>query len=403
MGTVVAAHRAVTGMVQAVRQAVAMAIAALVRGVTGTLQVLGRGAMRVLPLLHPVRMAAHVPRRAAMRLLLALQLGVIGALLMLRRALEAGLRALEWAVAGTLLALDRGIEAALLAVQRRIAEAFAVARRTAPKVAWRAWDSCVSLSESMLAVGTSGASRLRRLESPVRAQTLAIYKRYRSALPSYRVRLTRGVTAIEPALSAAGPAVAVAAPSLPTLPPRVRASSHRRPGVRILISIPKFRRVRIPSINRTLVAFAGGAAAGALVMWLTGLPPRPSRQIDERVASVPAALEPFTDDYAATIQVATTEIKTVQAIQQPRPAARSPREPSGPAAKAMTVTSTPPGARVTVDGIGWGETPITIREVPGGRKVVRVTKDGYESQQQIVSIPDDRRAIEVRITLAARN
>jgi cytoskeleton protein RodZ len=69
----------------------------------------------------------------------------------------------------------------------------------------------------------------------------------------------------------------------------------------------------------------------------------------------------------------------------------------------MTVTSTPPGARVTVDGIGWGETPITIREVPGGRKVVRVTKDGYESQQQIVSIPDDRRAIEVRITLAARN
>jgi hypothetical protein len=69
----------------------------------------------------------------------------------------------------------------------------------------------------------------------------------------------------------------------------------------------------------------------------------------------------------------------------------------------MTVTSTPAGARVTVDGIGWGETPVTIRHLPPGQKVVRVTKEGYVSQQQTVSVPGDRRSAAVRITLRARN
>ena len=39
----------------------------------------------------------------------------------------------------------------------------------------------------------------------------------------------------------------------------------------------------------------------------------------------------------------------------------------------MMVMSTPTGARVTVDGIGWGETPVTIRHLPPGQKVVRLT------------------------------
>ena len=68
---------------------------------------------------------------------------------------------------------------------------------------------------------------------------------------------------------------------------------------------------------------------------------------------------------------------------------------------AMTVTSNPAGARVTVNGIGWGETPVTIRHLPPGQKVVRVTKEGYESQQRIISVPEDRRSADVRVTLLA--
>jgi hypothetical protein len=67
----------------------------------------------------------------------------------------------------------------------------------------------------------------------------------------------------------------------------------------------------------------------------------------------------------------------------------------------MTVRSTPAGARVTVNGIGWGETPVTIHNLPPGQKVVRVTKEGYESQQRIISVPEDRRAADVRVTLLA--
>ena len=68
---------------------------------------------------------------------------------------------------------------------------------------------------------------------------------------------------------------------------------------------------------------------------------------------------------------------------------------------AMTVRSTPAGARVTVNGIGWGETPVTIRHLPPGQKLVRVTKEGYESQQRIISVSDDLRSANVRVTLLA--
>jgi hypothetical protein len=69
---------------------------------------------------------------------------------------------------------------------------------------------------------------------------------------------------------------------------------------------------------------------------------------------------------------------------------------------AITVTSAPAGARVTVDGIGWGETPVTIRNLPPGQKVIRVTKEGYQSQQQTISVADDPHSSGVRVILRAR-
>ena len=48
--------------------------------------------------------------------------------------------------------------------------------------------------------------------------------------------------------------------------------------------------VRVPVINVTLVAFTGGTAVGALVMWLFGVQPDLPRLIDSGVAPVvPAA------------------------------------------------------------------------------------------------------------------
>ena len=65
----------------------------------------------------------------------------------------------------------------------------------------------------------------------------------------------------------------------------------------------------------------------------------------------------------------------------------------------ITVRSTPPGARVTVDGIGWGDTPLTVRHLTLGSKTVRLTRAGYRSQQRRVDLRDDRLAATLGVTL----
>lgn len=74
-----------------------------------------------------------------------------------------------------------------------------------------------------------------------------------------------------------------------------------------------------------------------------------------------------------------------------------------PAASELVVTSNPAGARVTVDGIGWGVTPITIRHLPPGVKRLRLTLDGHISQERDVRIGDDGGRVSARITLPPRN
>jgi cytoskeletal protein RodZ len=56
----------------------------------------------------------------------------------------------------------------------------------------------------------------------------------------------------------------------------------------------------------------------------------------------------------------------------------------------LNITSRPEGARVTVDGIGWGVTPVTIRHLPEGSKRVRVTNDGYAAVERVVHVTADR-------------
>lgn len=59
---------------------------------------------------------------------------------------------------------------------------------------------------------------------------------------------------------------------------------------------------------------------------------------------------------------------------------------SRPSVAQLRVTSTPPGARVTINGIGWGQTPVTVSNLPLGAKTVRLTIEGYRSQQRTVAL-----------------
>ena len=65
----------------------------------------------------------------------------------------------------------------------------------------------------------------------------------------------------------------------------------------------------------------------------------------------------------------------------------------------LIVTTEPAGGRVTVDGIGWGTTPVTIRNLPPGPKHIRVTKDGYGVEERVVNLAPNRSTITLQIPL----
>lgn len=66
---------------------------------------------------------------------------------------------------------------------------------------------------------------------------------------------------------------------------------------------------------------------------------------------------------------------------------------------ALIVVTDPPGARITVDGVSWGESPVTIRSLPPAARRVRATLDGYASQERTVNVSGASPRTTVRLTL----
>ena len=66
----------------------------------------------------------------------------------------------------------------------------------------------------------------------------------------------------------------------------------------------------------------------------------------------------------------------------------------------LVVDSQPRGARVSVNGIGWGVTPVSIPYVPFGDKRIRLTLDGYPAQERSVSVTPERPRATVRISFS---
>ena len=67
----------------------------------------------------------------------------------------------------------------------------------------------------------------------------------------------------------------------------------------------------------------------------------------------------------------------------------------------LVVTTQPEGARVTVNGIGWGTSPVTIRYLTTGDKRIRVSKEGYVAKEQVLHVSEGRRhALTIELTTA---
>ncbi len=156
-------------------------------------------------------------------------------------------------------------------------------------------------------------------------------------------------------------------------------------------------------IAATLTTVAAGGAL--LIVWQLWTKP-PAERAAPQSAPAAASREAAPSYVGPNFSSANTAAKT------PPPTAATPAAPSTAvfppapapalpvaalattsavdAANSLIVTSDPAGARVTVDGIGWGSTPATIRLLTPGEKIIRVIKDGYASEERSVRITGGR-------------
>ena len=116
----------------------------------------------------------------------------------------------------------------------------------------------------------------------------------------------------------------------------------------------------------------------------------------ERTAAKGAVLAVQTVEPVAALPVAELQGE-VAAVPTETLAAATPAS-VGPAE--LAIQTEPEGARVTVNGIGWGQSPVTIRHVEPGEKRIRVTMDGYAATERSVTVDGGRRAT-IRIRLSS--
>ena len=135
-----------------------------------------------------------------------------------------------------------------------------------------------------------------------------------------------------------------------------------------------------------------------LVFWRQG-PTVTTSQNDVTVQSEPSpppAVPPPASDRKETPASTTSSTVPAPAVRQDtleaRPQALGEETPAaGASAESLLVIITePPGARVTVDGIGWGIAPLSIRNLPAGMKQIRVTKDGYVAAVSVARLIEGR-------------
>lgn len=149
---------------------------------------------------------------------------------------------------------------------------------------------------------------------------------------------------------------------------------------------------RAVALRRKLVLLAVGLAGVVVLAWLARPDTSPSSSAVGDTAPVPTppvnvATESIDKTTATSSQAATPESATLQpssaAASSPVAAVQQRSVVSDPV---LRIASDPPGARVTVDGVGWGATPVTVRNLSPGTKRIRLTKDGYVAGERVVSL-----------------
>ncbi len=158
-------------------------------------------------------------------------------------------------------------------------------------------------------------------------------------------------------------------------------------------------------LNRGLVAAIIGLsalAASALSLWTRGMStstePQSSVRIDTAASASTASTSPAATPATPAVAEPAVDSPTPQAVVAVEaPLAAIPSVEDGE----LTIVTEPAGARVTIDGMGRGTTPLTVAHLPFGLHRIRVTLDGYVGEQRVARIDATRPTETLTISLNA--
>jgi hypothetical protein len=161
-----------------------------------------------------------------------------------------------------------------------------------------------------------------------------------------------------------------------------------------LVSAPRRRRIAHRAGSRpeplTVVATAAITSAAVSLMtmffWNQGiaLPTLALRGADAVPASIAAVAQSPAVEPAPSHSAGSDNDRAPAAEKDTDADRGSERAAAIDSSRAVAIISEPDGARVTINGVGWGTTPLTVRHLPRGDLHVRVTKSGYISEERLL-------------------
>ena len=211
---------------------------------------------------------------------------------------------------------------------------------------------------------------------------------------------------------------------VPFPPPTTPARRRQRRGATRLLDLakgivlgPAWAHNERVSVIATAAVTSAGISLLTVWLWDQGPPPRTesldavSESREQAQASEPQILlrTPVVNApilaAAAVSPAPLLSRNTSRSADAPAPrvlperlvAANPPARAPGPSG--LVVITEPEGARVTINGVGWGTTPLTIGNLPSGAKRIRVTRSGYQSEERVLGGNGTRATATLRIVL----
>ena len=168
---------------------------------------------------------------------------------------------------------------------------------------------------------------------------------------------------------------------------------------------PSALRRPVRHLNRGVVAAIIGLsalAASALSLWTRGTStltePQPSVRIDTAASASATSTSPASTPVTPAVAEPAVDSPIPQAVVAVEaPLAALPSVEDGE----LTIVTEPAGARVTIDGMGRGTTPLTVAHLPFGLHRIRVTLDGHLGEQRVARIDATRPTETLTIALKA--